>query len=391
MSHLVAASACGVTGARTQRGPSASCGDGRRSPESLPAETLAGGLNPPPLVLPGSARALPRDLQSILRRALAPDPAWRYRHARDLEADLDRFAAKLPVAARQHTVFYLTTTLLRRQARRSLIAACLVLSGAVAGGAIYHRHRQITERNQANLRQAYALTTYTLGQIGDELRAIAPGDGDDPRAARPDLPGTADGAAPRMPVNAAGELDLRYYQAQLADLRSATAEGQRQNRAAIIDIQRALDLYSQLALEAPDDPKRLLDAARARLNFARLLDRTGRAEASGSEAGKTLRQLDRLAAWPGFDPAPLPPLRCSALRLAAMDAHRTGDSARAVAFTRERLAIAGSLPGSLSTRSENKAAPPLALAAADLATFAIAAGEAWLPDAGRDIDHAIAF
>jgi hypothetical protein len=350
---------------------------------------LALVLNPPALVLAGRARGLPRDLQSILRMALAADPARRYRNARDLEADLDRYAAKLPVAARAHTLGYLTVSMLRRHAWRSLVAACLVLSGAVAGGAIYHRHRQLTERHQANLRQAYALTAFTLGQIGDELRAAAPGDGSDPRPAKLDLAGAA-GAAPAMPVNAVGELDLRYYQAQLADLRSATAEGQQQNRTALLEIQRALNLYSQLALEAPDDPSRLLDAARARLNFARLLERKGRTEAAGLEAGKTLRQLDRLAAWPGFDPAPLPPLRCSALRLAAMAAHRAGDAKQAVEFARERVALAGTLPGSLATRSETKVAPPLALAVGDLATYAIAAGEAWHADAGRELDRAIA-
>lgn len=365
-------------------------GDWLRCPESTPSETLAVVLNPPPLVLAGPARALPRDLQSILRMALAPDPARRYRSARDLDADLERFAAKRPVAARKHTVAYLTVTLLRRQARRSIIAACVVLAGLTAGGVIYHRHRQVTERNEANLRYAFTLTSFTLGQIIEELRTAAPEDNRDPEASGGGMPGAADGAALRLPVNAAGELDLRYYQAQLADLRSATSEGHAQYRAALIAIQRALDLYSQLALEAPDDPKRLLDAAKARLSFARLLDRSGRTAAAGGEAHKTLRQLDRLAAVPGFNPAPLSPLRCDALRLAAKDAHRAGDPALAATLVREMLATAESLPSGLLVRPENEAAPRLALAASDLATYAIAAGGGWLPDARREIDRATA-
>ena len=83
-------------------------------------------------ILRGTGRELPRDLQSILRQALAPDPARRYHHARELEADLDRFAAKQPVAARKHTLVYLTTTFLRRQARRSALAGALVLAGLAA-------------------------------------------------------------------------------------------------------------------------------------------------------------------------------------------------------------------------------------------------------------------
>jgi hypothetical protein len=361
-----------------------------RSPESTPSETLAVVLNPPPLVLPGPARALARDLQSILRMALAPDPARRYRNARDLEVDLDRFAAKLPVAARNHTVAYLTVMLLRRQARRSMIAACVVLAGLAAGGAIYHRHRRLTERNEANLRYAYTLTAYTLGQLSDQLRTAAPEDRNDPQADGGSLPGASDGAALRLPVNAAGELDLRYYQAQLADLRSATSEVHAQYRTALTAIQRALDLYSQLALEAPDDPQRLLDAAKARLSFARLLDRTGRTAGGGGEAHKTLRQLDRLAAFPGFNSAPLSPLRCDALRLAAKAAHRAGQPAEAAKLAREMLATAESMPSGLLVRPENEAAPRLALAAADLATYAISAGGEGLPDARREIDRATA-
>jgi hypothetical protein len=361
-----------------------------RPAEGTPAETLAVVLNPPPLVLHGEARALPRDLQSILRQALAPDPARRYRHARDLEADLDRFAAKLPVAARKHTVLYLTATLLRRQARRSVLAACLVLAGLAAGGVVYHRHRQVTERNEANLRYAYSLTSFTLRRLADELRTAVPEEEGNPSATGGGLSEADQGEASRLPVNADGELDLRYYQALLADLHSATSEGHGNYRAALAAIQPALDLYSQLAREAPDDPKRLLDAAQARLSFARLLGRLDHTELAGREAGKALRQLDRLAAWPGFDPTPLPPLRCDALQLAAKDAHRAGDPARAAGLAREMLAAAEALPSGFFVRPENEAAPRLALAASDLATYAIAAGPAWLPAARQDIDRATA-
>jgi tetratricopeptide (TPR) repeat protein len=359
-------------------------------PGGTPVETLAMVLHPPPLALHGPARALPRDLQSILRQSLAPDPAHRYRHARDLGADLDRFAAKQPVAARKHTVVYLITTLLRRQARRSIIAACLVLAGLAAGGTIYHRHRQVVARNEANLRYAYTLTSFTLGELRDELRAAVPEEKDHPQTGGGGFPEAADVGIPVLPVDAAGELDLRYYHAQLADLRSATLEGQANYHTALTSIQKALDLFCQLALESPHDPKRLLDATQARLSFTRLLDRTERSEAAGREAQKTLLMLGRLAAMPGCDPALLPPLRCDALRLAARDAYRLGEPARAVALVREMLAAAGSLPTGLLVRPENEVAPRLALAVSDLATYAIAADSAGLQEARREIDRAIA-
>ena len=365
-------------------------GNWLRSPEGTPAETLAVVLSPPSLVLSGSARALPRDLQSILRMALATDPARRYRHARELEADLDRFAGKLPVVARNHTVLYVTTTLLRRQARRSIMAACIVLAGLLVAGTIYFRHRQMTERNEANLRYAYTLTSFTLGELNNQLRAAAPEISGNPEAASGGFPGASDGAALRLPVTPAGELDLRYYQAQLADLRSATSEVNAQYRDALTAIQQGLDLYSQLAREAPDDPQRLWDAAKARLSFARLLDQTGRTSAAGGEARKSLRQFDRLSACPDFDPTPIAPLRCDALKLIAKEAHLAGKAAEAAKYARDMLIAAESMSFGLLVRPENEAAPRVALAAADLATYAIAAGGDWLAEARREIDRATA-
>ncbi len=361
-----------------------------RSQSSTPAEMLAEVLQPPALVLQGAGRQLPRDLKSILHKTLAPDPALRYHHARDLEADLDRFATKQPVAAREHTVFYLCTTILRRQARRSALAGGLVIAGLVAGGVIYHRHREVAQRNEANLRYAYNLTSFTLRQLRDELHTAIPENENEPPAVGSDMPGADDGIHPALPVDAAGELDLRYYQAMLADLRSATLEGQQRYGPALNSIQQALDLFSRLALESPDDPKRLQDAAQARLSFARLLGRVGRTDDAGDQARKTLRQLDRLEVWPEFDPASLVPLRCDALRLLAQQAHAAEDSAGAYEISLQMMAACKRLPSGLLVRPDNESMPRLAMAAADVATYAIAAGPTWLPDARAAIIQATA-
>jgi hypothetical protein len=357
--------------------------------KGTPAETLAQVLQPPPLELGESESRLPRDLQSILRQALEPEPADRYHHARDLEEDLVRFAAKRPVTARKHTFLYLTATLLRRQARRSAVAAGLVLAGLTAGGLIYHRHRAVTERNEANLRSAYTLTSFTLRQLRDELRAATPENGGGPVESDDDLAGAAAGDDAPVPVDRTGELDLRYYQALLADLRAATSEGHARYPAALKSIQPALDLFSELSRESPDDPKRLLDAAQARLTFARLLGRTGRPDAAGEQARKSMVQLDRLATLPGFDPAPLPALRCDALRLLAQEAHHVGDSAGAVVLARAMMEISADLPSGLLVRPENEPMPRLALAASDLVTYAVAAGPEELPEAQREVGDAI--
>lgn len=355
--------------------------------DGTPAETLALVLNPPPLVLRGPGLALPQDLQSILRQALAPDPARRYHHARDLEADLERFDNRQPVAAQKHTLFYFTATLLRRQARRSTLAAGLVIGGLVAGGAIYQRHRVVTERNEENLRDAYSLTSFTLRQLRDELHGSVPEQEIEPSTADLGLPGSSGGPHPALPVNAAGELDLRYYQAMLADLRSATSEGRSQYGPALHSIQPALDLFCELSREEPGDPMKLFDAAKARLSFARLLGKTGRTEASGIHARKTLGQLDRLAAWPGFDPTPLAPMRCDTLRLIARQAHHAGDLVEAVQIAREWISACEEL----KIRPEREWIPHLSLAASDLITYALSAGPSFLPEARQEIHQATEF
>ncbi len=354
------------------------------SPAATSAETLAQVRSPPPPDL----RSLPEDLRSIVRQALASDPANRYPHARDLEADLSRFTAKQPVAARKHTVIYLATTFVRRQARRSIAAAVLVVTGLGAGGIIYHQHREIAERNDANLKHAYSLTSFTLRQLVSELRTATAENEPGQAPIETALPGEVRGY-PALPLDPAGELDLRYYQAMLADLRSANSEGHGRYHNALIAIQPALDLYSELALEDPENPEQLLDAARARLSFARLLDKVGRVDAAGNEARKTLGQVDRLVDWANFTSAHLLPMRCDALHLLAAQAHHSGDFAAAVGLSREMLAACDDLPAGLLVRPENETMPRLAAAAYDLATHAIAAGPTELSDATREIDRAI--
>ncbi|MCP5531946.1 MAG: serine/threonine protein kinase [Akkermansiaceae bacterium] len=348
-----------------------------RPPGETTTETLARVLHPPPLVFEGAARQLPEDLKWILRQALSPDPARRYHNARDLDTDLARFAAKQPVSARSHTAFYLASTFVRRQARRSAVAAALVLAGLAAGGVMYQRHRAVAAQNEANLRDAYSLTSFTLRQLRDELHGSTTEHATEPLAADLDLPGDSGGNDPALPVNAAGELDLRYYQALLADLRSATSEGRVQYGPALKSIQRALDLYSELSKEEPTDPVRLLDAARARLSFARLCEKTGRGDGASLHARKTLNQLDRLAVWSGFDSSPVAPLRCDALALVALHTHQSGDSVEAIRICQETISVCESL----RTRPDSEWLPRLSLAVSDLATYSLQAGPSWLPDA----------
>ena len=48
----------------------------------------------------------------------------------------------------------------------------------------------MAERNEANLRYAYTLTSFTLRQLRDELRTATPEDDDATAGGGEDLPGT---------------------------------------------------------------------------------------------------------------------------------------------------------------------------------------------------------
>jgi tetratricopeptide (TPR) repeat protein len=71
---------------------------------------------------------LPRDLQTIVHKAIDPDPGRRYRTADELGDDLERLLGLEPIRARPAGVITRTSKLLRRNRR--------VLAGAVAGAIV---------------------------------------------------------------------------------------------------------------------------------------------------------------------------------------------------------------------------------------------------------------
>jgi eukaryotic-like serine/threonine-protein kinase len=74
------------------------------------------------------------DLETIVAVAMAPDRGRRYQSAFDLAADIERFLAKEPIAARPATALYQLRTFARRN--RSLVAAAAAVVLALAGGLV---------------------------------------------------------------------------------------------------------------------------------------------------------------------------------------------------------------------------------------------------------------
>lgn len=84
--------------------------------------------------LRGRRGALDADLSAVLLRAIAPDPARRYAHAGELQADLEAWLAGRDVDARRPPFPERLLRAARRQPRRALLAAlCVALVPSYAG------------------------------------------------------------------------------------------------------------------------------------------------------------------------------------------------------------------------------------------------------------------
>jgi serine/threonine protein kinase len=104
-------------------------------------------------------RTLRGDLDSIVLKALARDPARRYAAARDLSEDIHRYETRLPVSARRDTFLYHSARFIRRHTAAvvatAAIAITLVAATAItaAQARVAKREREQAERRFKDVRQ----------------------------------------------------------------------------------------------------------------------------------------------------------------------------------------------------------------------------------------------
>ncbi len=120
---------------------------------------------------------IPRDLETIVWKAIAKEPGQRYATAADLSGDLGRFLGGEPVLARP------SSTLERgvKWARRRPAAAALVVVSALAlltvlGGSLWYNAllRKESAQARANLGKALDAVSKMLTWVGDEGLAAVP-------------------------------------------------------------------------------------------------------------------------------------------------------------------------------------------------------------------------
>jgi serine/threonine protein kinase len=88
-------------------------------------------------------KAIPADLETIVLKAMAKNPAERYDSARELADDLERFLEDKPIRARRAGLIVRFGKWARRHRALSILAASVLLL-AVVSGAAYGIHRQQT-------------------------------------------------------------------------------------------------------------------------------------------------------------------------------------------------------------------------------------------------------
>ncbi len=119
------------------------------------------------------APTLPRDLETIVLKAIAREPAHRYPSAGALAADLNRFLEDRPILARRATVF----ERLWRWGRRNRLAAAMMLTAAsavliatVIGWVGYAMTARALDRADENV----ALSLEVFGELFDQLASHDP-------------------------------------------------------------------------------------------------------------------------------------------------------------------------------------------------------------------------
>ncbi len=111
---------------------------------------------------------VPGDLEAIAQKALRKKPAERYGSVDSLSADVERFLAGRPVAARRGSAAYRARKFARRH-WTSLAAAALVAASLVAGLLAVNAQRRKAERRFEDVRQ---LATSYLFEFHDAIRDL---------------------------------------------------------------------------------------------------------------------------------------------------------------------------------------------------------------------------
>ncbi len=151
--------------------------------EGLELVGLAEAIREKPPIAPRSVKSdMPADVQVILLKALAKDPAHRYESAAQFSNDIRRFIAREPIAARPPSLRYQLRMFARRH--RVAFASALVVLGVLIAAVIVSlgfaasekEQREIadTQRNRATdlLRRSHEISGWVVTDLHEKLIAL---------------------------------------------------------------------------------------------------------------------------------------------------------------------------------------------------------------------------
>lgn len=277
-------------------------------------------------------RDAPEDLETVLLKALAKEPARRYADAGELAADLRRVLAEQPVRARRPSALYRARKFVRRN-RALTLGACAVFAALLLAVGVLFAGRE-------NERRQHARTRAMLDLMAQEVFRLVPEIG----FAREHL-----GALEGLDARLAEELErqprdraLRGYRARALYELGALDQLAGDLAAATRRFEQARILRAELAREDPADLE-------SRTHLSQVYARLGElARLAGDEADEEAwflraHELDQalVREHPG-DGELLEDLGWSLERLGAL-ALRRGQRAEAERLARQRLADAEGL------------------------------------------------
>jgi serine/threonine protein kinase/Tfp pilus assembly protein PilF len=250
--------------------------------------------------------AVPKDLETVVLKALAKEPAGRYGTAQELADDLRRFLEDRPVRARRPTLVQRATKWSRRH-RTVVGAAALILLLAMVGLVVSNvlilreqtraeAQRQRAEaqrqRAEANYRKARDAVDQMLAEVGHKWLANVPQMEPVRRKLLERALAFYEGFLEERGTDPALRQETGRAYRRVGDIRvllgeHALAEGA---------YGAALEVLGGLVADRPAVPEYRHELAQSHNNLANLLQETGRLEAGAEAVRQSLALLEKLAA-----------------------------------------------------------------------------------------------
>jgi serine/threonine protein kinase len=247
--------------------------------------------------------SIPADLETIVLKALAKEPADRYTTAADLAGDLRRYYADEQIRALPPTLGARAAKWTRRHQRMvaaSIIALCLAATTFATTTAIVWHQRRLAESRRAeadaNLQEAVSAIDGMLQRVAAERLFDQP----QMEPVRRALLEDALKLYTRLIERSGNRPELERQRAQahrqLGELLQTLGDNQR----AVEELSAAITTLQALTARDPGDQEALRSLARAQRIFGTVLEDLGRPDEAGNAFKAAVAEYSRLAT---IDPA----------------------------------------------------------------------------------------